>query len=180
MEKHVLGKVLWVASVLTALWSNLALAFDDPPVLNPTQPFANQTVSVSITAGYSSTDGTCDGFVESFNGYPKLTVNGDSIHLIAPSYHTTDPSWCFGLGIQTYTIGSFAQGAYVVQIDRYFNDIITGDTIQPVATLPLVVAAAPQLDPAPSLTAFGATLLATMVIFLALLCIHNEVKKKNV
>ena len=107
--------VLGVAPALL-LAARSAHAFFDPPWITPAAPTAGQSVSVNIR------DGVCDAIFE-HPGFPQITQQGNSIHLLEYGDHATTGDLCvYDIGHLVQPIGAFVPGGYTVTVDfRYHN-----------------------------------------------------------
>ena len=112
--KDVMGwKFLMMALTLLVLPVMSASAFVDPPTFSPTQPYAGQSVDMSVRAG------GCHGFGVPPPGYPYVEVqtSGNVVDVIIAGVEANDPILCiFGVGTITVDIGAFPQGDYTVRV----------------------------------------------------------------
>lgn len=124
--------LLWL--LLGMGWAPTAMAFVDPPTLNPQNAAVGQLVHVQIRSGF------CDGFVSDPNDeYPQLTISGNQVHIVFFSVHYEQGAECiFEPGTFSYPVGEFDAGDYVVTVDRIYPDI-GGLTTETLGQLPLIV-----------------------------------------
>lgn len=148
-----------ITALVLLLFAQGTHAFIGPPTLSPEIPRAGETVFVNIT------NGGCDAIIET-PGFPRVNVNGNSIHVLLASAHAFDGLFCiFPVLTSTYPIGSYPAGVYTVEIDRQYQGAFGDPVIEALGTLPLTVQGTALPVSAPAL---GAAALAG-VIFLLLI-----------
>ena len=162
LRARVWRAVLVLALLMLPVMS--ASAFVDPPSFSPVQPYAGQSVDMSVRAG------GCHGFAVPPPGYPYVEVqtNGNVVDVIIAGVEAYDPILCiFGVGTITVDIGEFPQGDYMVRVRiRQINPPF--DVLPPASNAGLVVLGqpAPVIVPATSVMA-----LATAAGFIIMLAI---------
>jgi len=100
-----------ISILFLAFFAQTARAFIDPPWITPAEPRAGETVSVNIRMGI------CDVIV-SRPGYPQITREGNSIHLLEYGHHWDGGELCiYDIGTLTEPIGAFPPGHYTLTVD---------------------------------------------------------------
>ncbi len=149
--------------VLLVLPFTQASAFVDPPTFSPAQPYAGQSIDMSVRSG------GCHTFLVPPLGYPlvEVQVSGNVVDVVITGVEAYDMILCiFPPGTLTVDIGFLPQGNYTVRIriretDPPFN------ILPPASEAGLVVLGqpVPVAVPATGLTAL--TVLAGPLILLA-------------
>lgn len=159
---------LCAAMVIATLVPSASSAFVDPPVLVPEHPVDGETVSISIRAG------VCDGFIEK-PGYPQVTRNGSSIRVLLASTHSSGGTWCnLPTGEYEFVVGTFNPGNYVLQVDRFYQDIVGGTVIETLGVLSFsVTGTGTSATPVPLLGPIGIGVLLLGVLSLVAVFIES-------
>ena len=111
--------------------------------------------------------GICDA-VAFRPGYPQLTRQGNAIHLVEYGNRAPTQDLCiYPVVTTTVPIGSFAQGDYVLTVDFTYDNYPAGLTTITLGVIPFAVNGAASVE-VPTLTAWGATVLLTLLSSLAL------------
>lgn len=150
-------------ALLVALFAGPAQAFWDPPYVTPTNPTANDVVSINEHLG------VCDAFYSS-PGYPQITRNGNDIEIVSAGFHNDpgDDACNLITGTITYALGKFPAGDYSVtyylRYTNFFGQVL--DLNLGVAQFTVVPATA-AAESAPTLTTFGIAALVLALLALA-------------
>lgn len=120
-------------TMLLVLLAQPVRAFFDPPYITPAQPIAGETVSVNIRGGI------CDAIV-GLPGYPQLTQQGNSIHILFFGVHYGDPEFCnLGAGTAVTSIGSYPPGAYELNVAFRYLGPGGSFVVEELGTIPFTV-----------------------------------------
>lgn len=154
-----------------ALCAQPASAFLDPPYLTPTNPVADELVSVNIYGG------ECDVADDGVVWPPPVTQQGSSITILLTGLHEGDPEFCyFGIGTNTKPVGRFPPGNYTLDVERRYGTIFGEWAQETLGIIPFIVSAAPQQQPVemPTLSVAG---LAALLLALVGVMLRNLRKR---
>lgn len=135
------------------------LAFVDPPTIDQTTPHAGDLVTMSIRAG------GCDSFHDVPNPL-SVAQTGATIRVLFRTSMSSPPFCLNPTFVYPYNIGRFAAGTYSIQVDRTYP-YIDGQRTETIATLPLVIAGAPEPAVIDTLSPINLGLLALVLAFVA-------------
>jgi len=151
-----------ISILFLAFFAQTARAFIDPPWITPAEPRAGETVSVNIRMGI------CDVIV-SRPGYPQITREGNSIHLLEYGHHWDGGELCiYDIGTLTEPIGAFPPGHYTVTVDFVYDNYPDGYATITLGVIPFAVAGAAAAVPVPTFTPAGLLVLTLVMICLAI------------
>lgn len=147
-----------------------AHAFFDPPWISPASPTAGEVVSVNIHGG------RCDAIFQ-VAGYPRLTREGNAIHLLESGdhYEEGDELCVFPTGTLTRELGQFPAGNYTLAVDMVYPHPVFGPTILNIGVVPFAVSGRPS-EPlsVPAGGLFGTGLLLIALLSMALRALRKR------
>jgi hypothetical protein len=124
-----------------------AQAFFDPPWITPAAPRAGEVVSVNLRGG------VCDAIFE-HPGFPQITQQGNSIHILEYGDHATTGDLCvYGIGHLVQPIGVFTPGGYTVTVDFTYENYPFGYETATLGVVPFAVIGATSAAPVPAVSA---------------------------
>jgi len=130
-------------ALLLATMSQRARAFFDPPWTTPVVPRAGEVVSVNIRGG------VCDAIFE-HPGFPQITQQGNSIHLLEYGDHAATGDLCvYGIGHLVQSIGAFPPGDYTVTVDFTYENYPFGYETLTLGVVPFTVVGTTSASPVP-------------------------------
>lgn len=151
-----------VACVFAMLFAQSANAFFDPPWITPAAPTSSESVSVNIRMGI------CDAIAER-TGYPRITREGNTIHIVEYGHHWDDDELCiYDTGTTTEAIGLFPPGDYAVTVDLFYQDFFGEPQILNMGLAPFTVTGVPPARPVPAIGASGVLALLLLTLGLAM------------
>jgi hypothetical protein len=156
-----------------ALCVQPARAFLDLPYITPEHPAAGQPISMNIYGGL------CDAIV-GLQGYPQITQQGNTIHILFFSVHYDDPEFCnLGVGTATTSIGSYPAGSYTLQVERRYMTVFGPWVQETLGVIPFTVTGAPPAQPidAPTLSVAGLVGLLLMLVGVALFALRVPMRQ---
>jgi hypothetical protein len=143
---------LFLATMSPSVW-----AFFDPPWITPAAPRAGEVVSVNIR------DGVCDAIFE-HPGFPQITQQGNSIHLVEYGDHATTGDLCvYDIGHLVRPIGTFSPGDYTVTVDFTYENYPFGYETVTLGVVPLTVVGATSAVPVPAVSSSWNVVLLAMI-----------------
>jgi hypothetical protein len=139
-----------------------AYAFFDPPWITPATPRAGEIVSVNIYGGI------CDGVIE-WPGYPQITQQGHSIHIVEYGVHVDFIDFCiYPAGTLSVPIGQFPLGDYTLTVDFAYDDPLYGPTTMTIGVVPFTVLGTASAASVPTFGRSGLFALLLLIPGLAL------------
>lgn len=167
MLKHRIALVVVLVSVVSVVFARCAHAFVDPPWVTPTNPIAEQEVSVNIRTGRDNEG--CDAVLFAF-GYPQIRRDGNVVTLTVSGSRETNSEICstYGTGADAMPAGSFAPGNYTVQVDYLYMSFSGLLVTERIGNLPLTMMplAAPPLSTS-TLSSWGLSILLLAIFGIA-------------
>jgi hypothetical protein len=155
-------KALATALALFVLPFSSASAFVDPPTFSPAQPYAGQSIDMSVRAG------VCHGFAYSPDGHPLIEIqrNENIVDAIITGIAATDPIFCMiPIYVTTFNIGTLPEGSYVVRIRIRSISHPNLPVLPPISQASLVVRAPPPPAIVPAGTTISLLLLAGLILW---------------
>lgn len=151
--------------VVLVTFAQPARAFLDPPYITPVHPTAGEAILVNIYGG------ECDLADSGPVWPPPVTQEGNELTIHLTGSHHTDPEWCyFSIGTETYPVGVYPAGAYVLNVERRYMSASGVWIYETLGIVPFTVTAGTPPFPtvaAPSLNLGGLSVLLLLLASIA-------------
>jgi hypothetical protein len=165
-RRGVLLPPLFSAALLAMFATIPARAWVTPPALDPADPKEGDIVYVTFSSGF------CDGF-----GSPIVVRSGMHVHFEIDGAHSDDYEFCYFETLdRRYSLGSFAPGNYIVQVDRTYTGW-DGIERHPMATLYMVVSPLGETKSIPTLAPPFLVILMLWLTTIASKCLKNHLQR---